>query len=87
MEIAGVVGHVKWHHYTAAAINGYTVTRSPEGAWRVTATVVMRDAFNLTQRPLTFEAPTKATIWRWPIRTFTLTEAGVFAASLGAPEP
>ena len=80
--IRGTVAAVKWHYYTAAAINGYTVTRHERGLGLV-ATVVMKDAFKLSQRPLIFEAPHKAGAWKWPIVTFTLAENGRLTATLG----
>jgi hypothetical protein len=81
--LRGIVGHVKWHYYTAAAINGYTVTRTEGGGLSLVATVVMHDAFKLAQRPLVFEAPHKAGVWKWPIVAHTLTEAGRLTATLG----
>lgn len=83
--ITGVVGQVKWHYYVAAAINGYTVSRSAEGQWTVRATVVLSDAFKLSQRPLVFVAPTKQGDMRWPIESLELAE-GTLTASLGPPE-
>jgi hypothetical protein len=74
---------VKWHHYTAAAINGYTVTRSPETGITLEATVVLKDAFKLSQRPLMFEAPHKTGVWRWPIVDFQIYEPGRLTARLG----
>ena len=44
--LRGIVGHVKWHYYTAAAIHGYTVTRTEGGGLLLAATVVMRDTFD-----------------------------------------
>ena len=81
--LRGIVGHVKWHYYTAAAINGYTVTRTEGGGLLLAATVVMRDAFKIAQRPLIFEAPHAKGVWRWPLITHTLTERGELTARLG----
>jgi hypothetical protein len=85
--IRGIVGHVKWHYYTAAAINGYTVTRAKGGGLSLVATVVMRDAFKLAQRPLTFEAPHKNGVWKWPIVSHELHESGRLVATLGPELP
>lgn len=89
--LTGVVGHIKWHRYTAAAINGYTVTWSKDQTqWTLTATVVLSDAFKIAQRPLTFVAQYKnaqgeTCAWRWPIREMQLQEHAL-SATLGPPE-
>lgn len=87
----GVVGKITWSYYTAAAINGYTVTRSAAGAWSLSATVVMADAFKLKQHPLKFVAPHATGEWRWPIEAASV-EMGLsvgpnqLRARLGPPE-
>ena len=48
------------------------------------ATVVMRDAFKLAQRPLIFEAPHKGGVWKWPIVTCAVSDSGRLTATLGA---
>lgn len=83
-SITGVVGQIKWHYYVAAAINGYTVTRN-EGVWSLRGTVVLSDAFKLSQRPLTFVAPHERGEWRWPIETLQIAD-GALTARLGPPE-
>lgn len=85
--LSGVVGHIKWHYYTAAAINGYTVTRSKDRReWSLTATVVLSDAFKMAQTPLTFTAKHKKGEWRWPIRSFQLhKDTQQLTAKLGPP--
>lgn len=82
--IRGVVGQIRWSYYTAAAINGYTVTHTPAGAWTLRATIVASDAFKLRQKPLRFVAPHKAGSWVWPIESCDLVN-GVLTARLGAP--
>lgn len=89
--IQGVVGHVKWAYYNAAAINGYVVVPDKGGrAWSLSATVVLSNAYNMAQRPLWFVAPmtskTKGRIEvRWPIETFLLTDGSRLTARLGRP--
>lgn len=85
-SVRGVVGQVKWSYYIAAAINGYTVTR--EGSqWSLSATVVLSDAFKLSQKPLMFVAPHQHGEWRWPITDLQLNkESGQLTAQLGPPE-
>jgi hypothetical protein len=82
--IRGVVGKITWSYYTAAAINGYTVTRSKAGAWTLRATVVASDAFKLRQTPLRFVAPHKTGSWVWPVESCEMVNS-VLTARLGAP--
>jgi hypothetical protein len=83
--IRGRVAAVKWAYYTAAAVEGYTVTHDPATGWTVTGTLVPGavDAYKIAQRPLFFVAPFKRGAWRWEIRTFTRRDGGGFVASLG----
>ena len=84
--ITGVVAKIRWAYYTAAAVNGYTVTRDPvTRAWSVTGTIVLADAFKLTQRPLKFVAPHAKGEWVWPIESPVPRVAGPFMAKLGNP--
>ena len=84
--ISGVVASIRWAYYTAAAVNGYTVTRDPvTRAWSVTGTIVLADAFKLTQRPLKFVAPHAKGEWVWPIDSPVPRVAGPFMAKLGNP--
>jgi len=87
--IKGVVGLIKWSYYTAAAINGYTVTLSATGDWSLRATIVNADAFKLKQRPLMFVAPHDKGEWRWPIESIVLGQGPqqTVTAKLGAPAP
>jgi len=95
VALTGRVGSIKWHYYTAAAIEGYAVTRSADGQWGLTATVVLSDAFKMAQRPLVFAAlRTKHGVdghtvvksaWRWPILSHVLTDHAL-TARLGPPE-
>jgi len=89
--ITGVVGIIRWQHYTAAAINGYTVTPTDKAGarWALRATVVLANAFNLAQRPLTFVAKHKRGEWRWPIESMevrTLSGVPTLTATLGREE-
>jgi hypothetical protein len=84
--ITGVVASIRWAYYTAAAVNGYTVMRDPvTRAWSVTGTIVLADAFKLTQRPLKFVAPHAKGEWVWPIEGAVPRVAGPFLAKLGNP--
>jgi hypothetical protein len=84
--IRGRVAAVKWAYYTAAAVEGYTVTHDrAAGAWSVAGNLVPGavDAYKLAQRPLFFVAPFKRGAWRWEIRTITRHDGGRFVAALG----
>ena len=87
--ITGVAGTIKWHYYTAAAINNYTVTRSKRGDWSMAAIVVLSDAYKMAQRPLVFIAKTKRGEWRWPVLSIERESgdrAHMLTAKLGPPE-
>jgi len=83
--IRGVVGQIKWSYYVAAAINGYTVSRGPDGQWSVRALVVHADKLKMSQKPLIFVAPHQHGEWRWPILDLQLHES-VLTAHLGTVE-
>ncbi len=82
--IRGRVASVKWAYFTAAAVDGYTVTRTG-ATWTVSGTFVPGavDAFKLAQRPLFFVAPFKRGAWRWEIHRLTRRDTGTFVAGLG----
>lgn len=86
--LSGVVGHIKWQYYTAAAINGYVVSRSKDGRqWSLVATVVLSDAYKMAQRPLTFVAKHQKGEWRFPIESFALhADTHRLTARLGPPQ-
>lgn len=87
-SIKGVVGQIKWGYFTAAAINGYTVSRSPDNVWTLIGTVVIADGFQLMQRPLFFVAPHAKGEWRWPITSIdigTTVGPSQIRATLGNP--
>lgn len=83
--IRGKVAALKWAYYTAAAVEGYTVTRDPKGQWTAAGTLVPGavDAYKLAQRPLFFVAPFKRGAWRWEVHTLTRRDGGGFVAQLG----
>lgn len=83
--ITGVTGYVKWSYYTAGQIEKYTVTRSPEHKWTLRGTVVLSDAFKMSQKPLVFVAPHEGGAWTWPIVSHELVN-GQMVAVLGPPD-
>jgi hypothetical protein len=88
---------IRWHHYTAAAIEGYHIAPCNKAgtAWDLVATVVLSDKFKMAQTPLVFVAMrTKKGLdgtcvvkaeWRFPIKSCQL-DAHQLTARLGAPE-
>jgi len=87
--LTGVVGHIKWRIYTAAAIHGYTVSRSKDGRqWSLVATVVLSNAFNLAQTPLTFVAKHAKGSWTFPIQSMSPVQRDTYqvTARLGPPQ-
>lgn len=73
--LRGVVGLIKWSYYTAAAINGYEVTRNKAGTvWSLTGNVVNADAFKMAQRPLVFVAKHAKGAWTFPIESFVVNQ-------------
>jgi len=83
--IRGVLATIRWAYYNAAAIHGYTITRTEAGRWSVYGTVVMADAYKMAQRPLYLIASHRFGEWRWPIERFHLLD-GRFTAELGMLE-
>jgi hypothetical protein len=85
--LSGVIGAIKWGHYTAAAIHGYTVSPTDKTltVWRLTATVVLADAFKMAQTPLVFTAKHAKGEWRWPVTSLARAE-GSLTATLGPPQ-
>lgn len=87
-SLTGIVASLKWGYNPAATINGYRITRDG-GIYRLTATVVLSDAFNLRQRPLLFVAPfrwqDRTLEWRGPVLDWEL-RAGELTARLGSLE-
>lgn len=84
-SITGRVAALKWAYYTAAAVEGYAVTRDDRKVWTATGALVPGavDAFKLAQRPLFFVAPFKGGAWRWEVESLQLIEPGRFSARLG----
>jgi hypothetical protein len=85
--ITGKAAVIKWTYYTAAAINGYSITRGDNGITRLIATVVQQDRFKLSQRPLIFEAKHAKGAWTWPIVDYTIADSGRLVARLGPEIP
>ena len=90
--VTGVVGTIKWHYYPAAAINNWAVTRLSKDRrlWQLHAIVVLANAYNMAQSPLTFTAKYRGGEWTWPIVPNSLTREernGIpqVIAQLGAP--
>lgn len=86
-RLNGLTARLDWHYYPAADIYGYAVRRSKDRRqWTLSAVVVYANAFNLTQRPLTFVAVHAKGEWRWPVVDLTLIDGHALTARLGPPE-
>lgn len=90
-QLRGIVGQIRWGYYVAAAINGYALRSLGPGGqgFILEGTIVNRDAFKLSQRPLVFVAPFKhgetQSEWIWPVVDFTIADSGRLTARLGPP--
>jgi hypothetical protein len=87
--LRGAKGLIRWGYFHAAALQGFQITRDAQG-YQLTGNCVMRDSFNLAQKPLTFAMmvhlgppPHRTVEWTWPIETWTLDAGGVLRARLG----
>jgi hypothetical protein len=87
LTLRGRGASVVWKYHTAAVVRTWTVVKSEEGAWTLSAGVDRADRFQLQQRPLQFVAPRSGGIgfFCWPIRTVTLGREQL-QATLGPPE-
>src|SRR5262249_61866359 len=86
LDIPGFKGSITWHHYTAADVVGFTLTRTRHGHWSVKATIVNDNAFKMAQRPRVFRVPTIRGEWRWPITSDASSANHVWQAELGPME-
>lgn len=71
--LSGVNGRIRWHHYTAAAVQHYSVapTTKARTTWTLTAFLVNADPFKMAQRPLVFVATHAKGAWEFPIRSLS----------------
>jgi hypothetical protein len=82
--LTGVQGQIRWHHYSCAAVHGFTVARGKDRrTWSLVGIVGVTNAFNLTQTPLTFVAPHAKGSWRWPVVSFVVDANKRLTAKLG----
>ncbi len=77
----GVNGSLRYGYHDAAAFSAWTLTRIPTG-WSLTATIRTSNAFWVSQRPLTFEAPYQGGSWRFPVLELQV-EGATLTAVLG----
>lgn len=91
-SVSGVVASIRWGQFPAAAINGYTITPKNKARteWELRATVILADAFKMSQSGLVFVAKHKRGEWRFPIVSLTPRERGQYqgpiSARLGPPQ-
>jgi tripartite-type tricarboxylate transporter receptor subunit TctC len=80
----GAVGRIMWSYFTAATVQGYTLTKHQAGGWTMDGHVADANPFNLTQRPLVFHVPHKKGVWHWPVVSVTIQDR-YLVARLGDP--
>jgi hypothetical protein len=85
-QLTGVVGRIDYGYFPAATLEGFTITRTPAGVYRLRGRCVQANTFNLSQRPLVFVVPTQLGDWRYPIEDLTIADGHV-SARLGPPIP
>jgi len=81
----GQAGEVRWSYHKAADLGAWTVDIVPGGASALTAQILNRDSFRLSQQPLEFVAIRPHGTWRWPILSLENMD-GELRASLGPQE-
>lgn len=93
LVLHGVAGEILYGYHTAAAVRGWRITKHRpdnrhDGKWRLTATIVQLDKFQLRQRPLLFTARrSDRGQWCWPLLDASV-QIGTttLVAILGPPE-
>lgn len=76
-------GVITWVYPRNIAVTLRTVTLTREaGSWSLTGTIVSKDDYKASQRPLAFVTPNG---WRWPVSSLQITD-GTLTASLGPKE-
>ena len=83
--VRGVTARLMWGYHVAASLRAWTVSRTDEEGWTLSASVERADGFKVSQQPLTFVAPHATGAWRWPVRSLAMTD-GSLIASLGPKE-
>lgn len=85
LPVRGVHGEIRWSYFLAARVDGYALSYVNQ-EWTLVANLREADAYKLAQRPLIFAAPTKRSVWRWPIVALTRRGDSIWA-TLGKPIP
>lgn len=84
---AGAGASIARGYYTAAALRTWSVSKTDDGQWHLTATTDHVDLFQLRQKGLLFTAPRIGGFWCFPILPNTIqVQAPHIRASLGPPE-
>ena len=85
VTLAGREATIVWGYRTAAVCSTWTIHRSPQGRWVLSAQLQRADAYQLRQRDLKFTAPRKGGYFCWPVLSVTVIATSLTAA-LGPPE-
>jgi hypothetical protein len=89
LTIHGREAAILWGYRTAAAIDGWTITRTRaarDQGWQLTATIARADVFQLRQRPLHFTAPRLGGFWHWPLLEAPVIQDRALTVRLGKPD-
>lgn len=85
VTLHGSVGALVLGYRDAVTLTTWTIARTAEGTWTLTALVKRVDPYLSRQRPLLFTAPRPGGFWAWPLVDLQLGERGLMA-TLGPPE-
>lgn len=86
LTLRGQEGTVVLVYRTAAVCRSWTVQRSPQGYWTLSAQVQRVDPFILRQKDLLFRAPRKGGYFCWPVLSVSLHEPShTLSGTLGPP--
>lgn len=70
LRLRGAQASIRWGYHEAMALGSWSFTGSGQGG-QLTATVLHRDAFRLTQRPLQLVLMVNGLPVRWPVHSIT----------------
>lgn len=81
IAIKGVAAELRWGYHIAATLRAWAVGGVP-GAWTFTATIVQKNGFMVSKRPLFIVTPNG---WQWPVETLQITDDALMATL--SPQP
>jgi hypothetical protein len=73
LTITGQAGELRWGYRSAASLASWSIASDGNGGQSLTAQIVSKDAFAVTQAPLTFRVPRQSgTAWEWSVKTLQI---------------